>query len=294
MAARRSIFIALLIALGGCRACRDWHSPAAPPTPRASAPPPAPVAEANESPAPAPEIAASVHGSAAVELAPGWGWIIDATALNPDAFQARAKTMQLIGSGAGWTSAFSVQLKRADGTAVPLNAVLTGEPPSTATLPLDRETVARARWLVTPQDTQLPPGKYQLVVAAEAPAAADAGWSGRTESPPVRITIVAPPSPATPAWEERERLIKAHYAEATGDGVGARAEIDALLASQPENVSALTVKGNLQEAANDKAGALKTYDQALSILEKRGLDALEPPVYLLHRRRDLALSLGNK
>jgi hypothetical protein len=182
------------------------------------------VAEANESPAPAPEIAASVNGSAVVEMAPGWGWIIDATALNPDAFQARAKTMQLVGSGAGWTSAFSVQLRRADGTAVPLNAVLTGDPPSTATLPLDRETVARARWLVAPQDTQLPPGKYQLVVAAEAPAA----------------------------------------------GVGARAEIDALLASQPENVSALTVKGNLQEAANDKAGALKTYDQALAILEKRG------------------------
>lgn len=243
---------------------------------------------------PVPQLAAAVNGSAQVDLAPGWGWVIEASAMNPRLFQSDAGTMQLSGPDGGWASAFSLHLSGPDRKPLPLKAVLSSARPSTPTAALDSDADAEARWLVAPEDTQLAVGKYELVVTLDAPGGADAGWSGRAASPPVQLTITAPPSPVTPAWAEHERLVKSHYAQARGDIAAARAEIDALLSTQPENVTALAVKGNLQEAANDKEGALKTYELALSIVAKRDVEAPEPPTYLLHRQRELSLALGKK
>jgi hypothetical protein len=296
----RSVLVGLLVAAAGCRGCRDTPTPPAPPTPKTQAPlsvdtPADTPVEAEESSILPPHVALAVHGSAKIELGPGWGWVIDASALDREAFLPDAGPTRPSRADAGGPSAaFSLQLSLADGTPVPLKTVSAAAPPSDPEFALEGETIAEARWLVAPESTQLAPGKYQLIATLEVPAVADAGWSGRTTSGPVRITIAAPPSPVTTDWAGHERLVKAHYAEAAGDVAGARAEIEALLKAQPENISALTVKGDLQEASNDKAGALKTFELALSILAKSGAETQEPPVYLLHRQRDLALALDKK
>lgn len=301
-AIERTAVVALLIASASCRGCREQSAPPAPPQPGSAAAPPAgapahaPVdapAEAEEPSILPPHIALSVHGAAKVELGPGWGWVIDASALDRDAFVPDAGPKRSPGvDGGAASAAFSLQLSRADGTPVPLKAASVAVPPSAQEI-AEGGTIAEARWLVGPQDTQLPPGKYELVAVLEAPAAG-AGWSGRTVSGPVRVTIAAPPSPLTPAWMEQERLVRARYAEAASDLASARAEIEALLKAQPENISALTAKGDLQATADDKAGALQTFELALSLLEKRDQPPPEPPTYLLHRQRDLALALRKK
>lgn len=289
------IVLALLIAMAGCKGCRERSLPSAPPTPKAEAPPPPAGAqlEAEESEIEPPHLALSIHGSAKLELGSGWGWVIDASALDRDAVLSDAGPKQWSRPDAGGpAAAFSLQLSQANGTAVPLNAVSAPAPRFDPQIAVEGDTIAQARWLVAPEHTRLPPGKYQLVATLDVPAVADAGFSGRTTSGPVRITIADPPSPMTPAWLQEEKLVKAHYAQARGDLAGARAEVDALVAAQPGNVAALTAKGDLQDAANDKAGALKTFEQALSILAQSDEEATEPPLYLLHRQRDLASALG--
>lgn len=290
-----AFIIALPIAIAGCSGCRKKSTPSAPPPPKAEAPsaPASPQLEAEAVEIEPLHIALSVHASANIELGSGWGWVIDASVLDRDALQPDAGASRLPRpDGGGPSSSFSLELTRADGTKVPLKAVPAAPPPADPEGSSEGETIAEARWLVAPEDTGLAPGKYELVASLEAPAFADAGWGGRTTGGPVRITIAAPPSPVTPAWVEQEKLVKAHYAQAKGDLAGARAEIDALLVAQPENVAALSAKGDLQDAANDKAGALETFEQALSILAKSNEDREEPPVYLLQRRRELALALG--
>jgi predicted Zn-dependent protease len=81
---------------------------------------------------------------------------------------------------------------------------------------------------------------------------------------------------------------------ASGDLAGARTEIDTLLASQPENIDALAFQGELQEAANDKDAALKSFEKALLMFAKRNPNPPEPPVYLLRKRLQLSRALGMK
>src|SRR5260370_24287054 len=192
LVAYRSVVVGLLVAAAGCRGCRDKPAPPAPapPTPKTEAPPPVdtPI-EAEESSILPPHVALAVHGSAKIELGPGWGWGIDASALDRDAFLPDAGPTRSSRADAGGPSAaFSLQLSRADGTPVPLKAVTAAVPPSDPELALEGETIAEARWLVAPENTQFAPGKYQLIATLEEPAVADARSSGRTTPGPVRIT----------------------------------------------------------------------------------------------------------
>lgn len=238
-----------------------------------------------------PQVAAAVFGSTRIQLAPGLGWVIEASAMNPGLFQPDAGTMLLSSSGGSWAAAFSLQLTDERGKPVPLKATLKSSRPSTPAAELGADADAEVFWLVAPEDAQFPLGRYELIATLEAPAAAGAGWIGRAKSPPVQITIGQPRSPPTPASTAHERLVKARYAQAAGDIAGARAEIDALVAAQPENVVALTVQGDLQETANDKKSALKTYELALSVIEKRGPAGPEPATYLLRRQQELSRAL---
>ncbi len=142
---------------------------------------------------------------------------------------------------------------------------------------------------------KLPAGDYELVAVLDATPSTRAGaWKGTVPTDPVRIQVVPEPATLSARQEEEKHLLLAHLAGLRGEMKEAVAQVEALLARQPNSPAGLELKADLRAADGKTAEALKLYDQALGAWLKQNPKAKEPPVALLRKHREVLYQFLSK
>src|SRR5262249_27110736 len=119
-------------------------------------------------------------------------------------------------------------------------------------------------------------------------------WKGKVQTEPVRVQVAPEPATLSPRQEEEKHLLLAHLAGLRGEVKEALAQVEALLARQPNSAAGLELKADLRAADGQTAEALKLYDQALGAWLKQNPKAKEPPVALLRKHREVLYQFLSK
>jgi hypothetical protein len=219
-----------------------------------------------------PPISLSVNDAAELELHRGWPLILRASVLHPAAFEASdAPVEPFVVPGAA--AALRVRVANAAGEAQswPLHAA--------ATLPdelrLEHDGSADAVWWLDGAETAaLADGRYTLVAEL-----------GAATSPRASVTLSPEPVPLPPERARAKRLRGLALLLLRGESAAARAEVDALLREDPDDLAALELSGDLLAADGRTAEARDAYSRALHSIFESDPKPPEPPVTLLRKRQ---------
>jgi hypothetical protein len=230
----------------------------------------------------APRLSLSLNDAAELELHRGWPLIVRASLLHPAAFDAAASEPEPVRiAGAGATLRVRVASQAGEAQSWPLHEAA----PLPDELALGRDDSADTLWWLDGAETAaLADGRYTLVAALDT-TGAGSGWRGVAESPPASLTLSPEPAPLAPelAHEKRRRTLALLLLR--GEHAAARAEVDALLREQPDDLAALEASGDLHAAEGREREALDAYAQALHVFFARDPQPPEPPAELLRKRQ---------
>jgi hypothetical protein len=241
-----------------------------------------------------PLLTLSANGTGSVRLFQGWPLVLEGRLLHPQAFARGRKVQPLLISAAegAWPGAAAVVTARGEKSTLPFHLATTAAEP---VLSLDDRTAGFLGWWLAPEETQkLPAGDYELAVVLDTTTSTRAGaWKGKVRTEAIRVQVAPEPAALGPRQEEEKSLLLAHLAGMRGDTKGALAEVEALLARQPNSSAGLELKADLRAADGETAEALGLYDRALAAWLKQNPRAKEPPSALLRKHRAvLYQSLG--
>jgi len=200
-------------------------------------------------PAAAPEISISADGARDLDLYSGWPLIVRATLMHSRRLAkfGDQPPLRIAPPGQSWTDAIQLSAVSTSGASASWPLTLVGSPPDPA-LTLPNRSYIMVVWQM-PGDavSALAPGTYELTATLK--VAGSDGWNGTATSPPVTIRIGPEPSPLTADQEETKAILLAQYAANSSDLATAASAIAGLLASQPDNVNAMTANAALLEQA---------------------------------------------
>jgi hypothetical protein len=243
----------------------------------------------------APRLGLMVNQLSEVDTYPGWPILVEVRVWHPRLYspEAKAEPMTIASSGESWAGAISLSVTTSNGkaTKVPLRLV----PPKEDTLMLDDQNTGAMGWWLAGEDTaKLSEGDYLLVATLDTGTVKKPGiWQGKVESKPVLFHLRKEPSPLPEELAEEKLLLLAAYVRALGEHDKAKEYIDRLLAAQPENLQGLAFKAEQLEEEGDKSGALRTYEKAIAIFNRKYPDA-EPPYELWKNHKRLLADLLKK
>jgi hypothetical protein len=237
----------------------------------------------------------SANGTGSLQLFQGWPLVLEGRLLHRQAFTRGQKIQPLVISAAegAWPTAATVATARGEKSAWPFHLATTG---AEAVLALDNKTAGLVGWWLAPEETmKLPAGDYELAAVLDTTASTRAGaWKGKVQTDPVHIQVAPEPATLSPRQEEDKHLLLAHLAGLRGDVKGALAQVEALLARQPNSPAGLELKADLRAADGQTAEALGLYDRALAAWLKQNPRAKEPPSALLRKHRDVLYQFLSK
>jgi len=250
------------LALAGCgkkhEPAAEGSSSAAPATSAAgSATPiaaPRPARDPN-----APHISIAVTAATGTTAYSGWPLLVVADLRHP----AAPITIR------DWPSALALTVSDAAGKPVSWPWHLATR--ATGALELAPDEAGEVGWWLAPDDTaHLPAGTYRIRVAL-----------GGAHSETRIVKLQAPPATLDDATAAGAALRLAALHALQGDLATARADVNALLAKQPDHWQALAVLGDLAQAAGKPAEARDAYDRAIAAYPA----TTEPPRALIAKRR---------
>jgi tetratricopeptide (TPR) repeat protein len=221
-----------------------------------------------------PLLSLSLNDATELALHRGWPLVVRVSVLHPAAFEpgaAAAEPVRIADAGA----ALRVRVANAAGEAQswPLHPAA----PLPAALDLELDTSADALfWLDGAETAALADGRYTL--AAEL---------GAATSPPAALALSPEPSPLSPERAREKRLRLLALLLLRGEPAAARAEVDALLSEDPDDLAALELSGDLLAAEGRPAEARDAYSRALHVFFQRDPKPTEPPAKLLRKRQAL-------
>jgi hypothetical protein len=234
---------------------------------------------------PGPSVSLSINESAIADVVPGFPIIFVADIQHPAAGDPSAVAMTISAGTGRWTDWLKVEIR--DAQRKPVMWPLTLVTQSPGALALDRENVGRIGWTLSPEMSgTLPEGVYDVRVVLDTRTAAD-GWKGQQSSTPAVVRVVKSPGALSAGREEERAMLLAGFHQLTGDDRQAMADVDALLATQPHSIDALTMKGDLLAKGGHSDAALTAYDDALTLAYATEGKQTEQPAGLLRRRRSL-------
>jgi hypothetical protein len=219
----------------------------------------------------APLLSLSLNDATDLALHRGWPVIVRVSVLHPAAFEPGAAAPAPVRIAD--TAALRVRVANEAGQAQswPLHPAA----PLPAEQSLERDASADALfWLDGAETAALADGRYTLVAEL-----------GAATSPPAAVTLSPEPAPLPPERAREKRLRLLALLLLRGEQAAARAEVDALLREDPDDLAALEVSGDLL-AAEDRTGeARDAYARALRVFFQREPRPTEPPVELLRKRQ---------
>lgn len=237
--------------------------------------------------APVPVLSLSANNSRDAELVQGWPLMLEVSLTHPE-FMRSDITVKPLTLGADfipWTTAVTVDVVAADGTTQTWPLTLAGAPEGAVTL--DAEQYSTAFWTLGTEETaKLKEGIYRVSAVLDTTAMVNGGM-GKIES--VASTVAVRKAPAMLSMPEKSLLARSTAAQAVvrGDNAEAMRVLDALLAEQPDDSSALEFKGDLLADEGKIQEAFQTYGEALEAFDKQNPDALEPPSILGQKQHEL-------
>ena len=246
---------------------RDPGAAGRPDAPAAGAPP------AWDEPASgAPLLSLSLNDAAALELHRGWPLIVRVSVLHPAAFEPSATPAEpVVIADAG----AALRVRVTDQAGAEQTWPLHSAAPLPPELRLERDASADTFWWLDGAETAaLSDGRYEVVAEL-----------GAATSPPAAVTLSPEPAPLPPERARQKRLRVLALLLLRGDGAAARAEVDALLREDPDDLAALEVSGDLFAAEGRAAEASDAYSRALHVFFERNPKPPEPPVSLLRKRQ---------
>jgi hypothetical protein len=220
----------------------------------------------------APLLSISLNDAAALDLHRGWPLIVRVSLLHPAAFEPAAAPAEAVVI-ADAEAALRVRVTNQAGEAQswPLHAAA----PLAAELRLERDGSAETFWWLDGAETAaLADGRYTLVAEL-----------GAAKSPAAAVTLSPEPTPLPPERARQKRLRIVALLLLRGESAAARAEVEALLREDPDDIVALEVSGDLFAAEGRAAEARGAYSRALQVFFARNPKPSEPPVALLRKRQ---------
>ena len=100
----------------------------------------------------------------------------------------------------------------------------------------------------------------------------------------VSITINDPPATLSLLDDADQAQLFASYYVLAGDLAKSLAALDDLFTRQPDQINALTLRGNILESQGNDADALAAYEHSVSAFQAQFPNAPEPPRVLLRQR----------
>jgi tetratricopeptide (TPR) repeat protein len=220
----------------------------------------------------APLLSLSLNDATELELHRGWPLIVRASVLHPAAFAPGPEPAAPVAiADAGAALRVRVVNPAGEAQSWPLHAAS----PLPAELRLERDASADTAWWLDGAETAaLPDGRYALVAEL-----------GAATSPPALLTLSPEPAPLPPERAREKRLRALELLLLRGDHAAARAEVDALLRADADDLAALEASGDLYAAEGRKPEAFEAYSRALHSFFERDPKPPEPPVALLRKRQ---------
>jgi hypothetical protein len=225
----------------------------------------------------------------------GWPVLVELELRHPRLF-LRDKTVEskvISSRGDSWAQAITlVVMNSKDQT---LDFPFRLKPLAEEALTLNAEKMGSLSWWLAGEDTMtIPEGDYRVIARLDTSGVKKPGiWRGKVSSEAVILHLYKEPSPLNEEQGEEKQLLLAACAKASGDRVKAMGYVDTLLAARPESLQGLALKAGLLEEAGDKMAAMKTYEKAIAIFDRKYPNA-DPPYELWDEYNRLVAELLKK
>jgi len=243
----------------------------------------------------APVLGLMVNRLGEIDTYQGWPVLVELELRHPKLFlRDRAVESTVIASrGDSWAQAITLVATNSKGQIMDLPFKL--KPLAEAALTLNAEKMGSLSWWLAGEDTMtIPEGDYHLIARLDTSGVKKPGiWQGKVSSEPVILHLYKEPSPLNEEQAEEKQLLLAACAKASGDRAKAMGYVETLLAARPESLQGLAFKAGLIEEAGDKMGALKTYEKAIAIFDRKYPNA-DPPYELWDEYNRLVAELLKK
>jgi tetratricopeptide (TPR) repeat protein len=248
----------------------------------------APLSEAREQPEAVeiqkekmPILALMVNRLGEIDTYQGWPVLVELELKHPKLFQKdkTAESMVIASRGESWAQAIILVVKNSKDQIMDLPFKL--KPLAGEALTLDTEKMGSLSWWLVGEDTlTIPEGDYRVIARLDTSGVKKPGiWRGKVSSEPVMLHLSKEPSPLSEEQAEEKQVLLAACAKALGDSAKAREYVDTLLAARPESLQGLALKAGLIEEAGDRMEAMKTYEKAIAIFNRKYPNA-DPPYEL--------------
>jgi len=243
----------------------------------------------------APVFSLTVNRLGEVNTYQGWPVLVELELRHPRLFQRETAVeyMVIASRGDSWAQAITLIVMNSRDQTVDFPFKL--KPLAEASLTLDGEKMGSLIWWLAGEDTiAIPEGDYRVIARLDTSGVKKPGiWQGKVSSEPVILHLYKEPSPLSEDQAEEKQLLLAACAKALGDRTKAIGYVDTLLGARPESLQGLALKAGLLEEAGDKMGALKIYEKAIAIFNRKYPNA-DPPYDLWDEYNRLVAELLKK
>jgi tetratricopeptide (TPR) repeat protein len=262
----------------------------------------APPSEAREQPEAielqkekSPVLGLMVNRLGKIDTYQGWPVLVELELRHPRLFlrDEKVEPMVIASRGDSWAQAITLVVKNSKDQVV--NFLFKLKPLAEAALTLDGEKMGSLSWWLAGEDSMtIPEGDYRIIARLDTTGVKKPGiWLGKVSSKPVMLHLSKEPSPLSEEQAEEKQVLLAACAKASGDRAKAMGYINTLLGTRPESLQGLALKGGLLEEAGDKMAAMKTYEKAIAIFNRKYPNA-DPPYELWDEYNRLVAELLKK
>jgi tetratricopeptide (TPR) repeat protein len=236
---------------------------------------------------PDPQLTLAINNSREAELYKGWPLLVEVNLMHPDVMRSDVLAQSIVvgAEGKPWTGDLKIQVVNAKGESQSWPLHSAGAP--TGAVTLDGETISTAHWWLGVEETAaLAEGDYAVTGVLDT-RNTGSGWQGSIETVPASLHISKAPAKLSPEEQSLNTEMLAAQAVVRGDIPLAISQLDALLAKQPDNISAMEFKGDLLAEQGKIKEALDIYNKAIKTFTEKYPDAEEPPTILMQKQHDM-------
>ena len=233
-----------------------------------------------------PRLTLSVNNRAIATVFRGWPALVKLEVLRSDSFAVTTNPAPfLIYPGPnGWNQTVRLTIHQEGGAAVAMlpELLLESDVPF---VEIEWTGAAEFGWWLHPeQTTNLSAGRYELSGGLDTRDAV-LGWKGQTNSPAATIEVIDEPTQMSPELVSEKFCRFAYHALWTGKTNLANSFVEELLAQQPTNSTALSMRGDLAAMRGDHTLALASRTAALENALAESAAGDDPPLTLISKLR---------
>jgi tetratricopeptide (TPR) repeat protein len=226
----------------------------------------------------APVLGLMVNRLGEIDTFQGWPVLVELELRHPQLFQRdkQVESKVIASRGDSWAEAITLVVKNSKDQTMDFPFKL--KRLEEAALTLDAEKMGSLSWWLASEDSvTIPEGDYRIIAKLDTSGVKKPGiWQGKVSSEPVVLHFYKEPAPLSEEQAEGKQLLFAACAKAWGDRAKAMGYVDTVLGARPESLQGLALKAGLLEEAGDNMAAMKTYEKAIAIFNRKYPNA-DPP-----------------